>query len=100
VVTAAGHPVTLQRPRFFQDLELEGAYVLLGDHEVGFRVADYDPARALVIDPVLVYSTYLGGNQDDAVNAVAVDGSGNVYVTGTTSSPNFPTANAVQPAPG
>jgi len=42
----------------------------------------------------LVYSTYLGGSSDDAGNAIAVDGSGAVYVVGTTTSPNFPTAGA------
>ncbi|HYL04998.1 MAG TPA: SBBP repeat-containing protein, partial [Thermoanaerobaculia bacterium] len=67
-----------------------------------------DPAAALVIDPQVVYSTYLGGgtgggggNTDGASDGkdfavdCAVDGSGNLYVTGVVSSPNFPTANAL-----
>lgn len=45
----------------------------------------------------LVYSTYLGGSGPDFANAIAVDTSGNAYLTGTTSSSNFPTANALQP---
>ena len=48
----------------------------------------------------LVYSTYIGGTADDAAYGVAVDSSGAAYLTGLTSSTNFPTQNAVQPANG
>ena len=48
----------------------------------------------------LVYSTYLGGSGSDQGNGIAVDGSGNAYVTGDTSSTNFPTANALRSANG
>ena len=48
------------------------------------------------IDPELIYSTYLGGSNDDAAISVAMDGSGNAYVTGYTSSTDFPTKNAFQ----
>jgi hypothetical protein len=44
----------------------------------------------LVIDPSLAYSTYLGGNGDDASFGIAIDAAGNAYVTGQTSSSNFP----------
>ena len=65
---------------------------------VGFEVAQYDPNQPLVIDPVLVYSTYLGGSSDnDWGQAIAVDGSGNAYVTGATELLDFPTINALQP---
>jgi len=57
-------------------------------------VAKFSPAG------VLLYLTYLGGSGDDAATAVAVDGSGNAYVTGETESLNFPTANALQPTLG
>jgi len=50
--------------------------------------------------PSIVYSTYLGGDGSDTPYGVAVDTSGNAYVTGTTSSTNFPTLNAFQPAIG
>ena len=66
---------------------------------VGFKVSSYDPRYALVIDPTLVYSTYLGGNSSGEVAAgITVDSAGNAYVTGSTGSTNFPTANAYQGA--
>jgi hypothetical protein len=80
--------------------EIQGSYVLRGKDEVGFRVAAYDRRRPLVIDPVLIYSTYLGGSDADWGWAIAVDGAGNAYVTGYTYSTNFPTASPLQGAYG
>ena len=57
----------------------------------GFGVGTYDPRRPLVIDPGLLYSTYLGGNSSDIGNPVAVDAAGSAYVTGETNSDDFPT---------
>ncbi|HRQ40600.1 MAG TPA: SBBP repeat-containing protein [Chloroflexota bacterium] len=65
------------------------AYRLDGD-VIRFELGAYDRARPLVIDPTLVYSSYLGGNSDDVAKDVAVDASGNVYVTGHTYSTSFP----------
>jgi hypothetical protein len=62
----------------------------------GFEVAAYDSNYALVIDPVLVYSTYLGGSGFDAGTGIALDAAGNIYVTGTTQSTNFPLQNPYQ----
>ncbi len=80
--------------------QLRGSWVMRGRSRVGFAVARYDRTVPLVIDPVLSYSTYLGGNSADGGTGIAVDVSGNAYVTGATSSANFPTrAGAFQPAP-
>ncbi len=77
---------------------IAGRYVIRhknGQREVGFEIGEYDHSKALVIDPVLVYSTYLGGNGSDFGEGIAVDGSGNVYVAGFTTSTNFPSATRV-----
>jgi len=71
---------------------IAGRYVL-ANREVSFEVAAYDQTRPLIIDPTLVYSTYLGGSGDDLGASIAVDSSNNVYIAGTTSSTNFPTQN-------
>jgi uncharacterized repeat protein (TIGR01451 family) len=71
-------------------------YRVLGGRQVTIALGDYDRGQPLIIDPVLAYSSYFGGNDDDQVRAIAVDANGNIYLTGTTSSTNFPTANAHQ----
>lgn len=60
---------------------------------------DFD-AFVMKLDPTgtsLIYSTYLGGGASDVANALAIDGAGNAYVTGTTSSNNFPTVAPIYP---
>ena len=52
-------------------------------------------SRPLVIDPILSYSTYLGGTATTMAHGIAVDAAGNAYVTGSTTSTNFPTANGL-----
>ena len=75
--------------------EVRGRYVLHGDHRVGFALAGYDTTLPLVIDPVLSYSTYLGGGGDEQGNVVVVDGDRNAYVTGWTTSSDSPTTTGV-----
>ena len=82
-------PVAYQRVRG-RPLPVAVRYVHLGRGLVGLRLGRYDHHRALTIDPVLQYSSYLGGAAADAVTAVALDGTGNTYLTGYTASPDFP----------
>ena len=76
---------------------IDGGYKL-EENRIGFYISDYDNTLPLVIDPVLVYSTYLGGSNNDGGRAIAVDSSDNAYVTGNTRSTNFPTKNPIQAA--
>ena len=89
MIVVEGGQIHFQRPLIYQEdggvrREIAGGYVLKGAREVGFKGGAYDPTRALVIDPVLVYSTYLGGNSYDYGAGIAVDSLGNAYVTGST----------------
>jgi uncharacterized protein (TIGR03437 family) len=93
--TALGE-VRQQKPRVYQEVggkrvEVEAQYAIVARNRVSFELARYDRKRELRIDPVvLVYSTYLGGSGDDVGWGIAVDGAGSAYVTGGTSSTNFP----------
>jgi hypothetical protein len=93
--TSAG-ALRLQRPNVYQvendtRRQLPASYRTSLDGRVSFEVARYDPERPLVIDPVLDYSTYLGGSGSESGNAIAVDPFGYVYVAGSTRSVDFPT---------
>ena len=86
--------ILFQKPMIYQNLdsvrhEVAGGYKLHGNHQVGFEIAAYDRTKPLVIDPQLVYSTYLGGSGTFG-QGIAVDSLGSAYVTGGAYS-NFPT---------
>jgi Beta-propeller repeat len=96
VLSVSGGEVRQLKPFVYQEVngvkkEIAAQYVLRGKSQVGFIVAEYDMTRPLVIDPVLSYSTYLGGSGADLARGIAVDRWGKAYVTGQTSSLNFPT---------
>lgn len=94
--TPEGNELRHEAPKLFQgETRVGGAYVLAG-RTVGFSVPDYDGTASLRIDPILAYSTYLGGTSDDYGRSVAVDSTGAAYLTGYTSSSDFPLANAYQ----
>jgi hypothetical protein len=78
---------------------VNGAFRVSGD-VVSFFVEQYDRSRELRIDPVLSYSTYLGGNGTNRGNAIAVDSSNSAYITGYTDATNFPVAGAAQNTSG
>jgi len=83
-------PVAYQEANGVRE-EVFASYVPNGVGRVGFQLGAYDPARPLIIDPVLIYSSYLGGSGFDQGYAIAVDSLGNAYVTGKTAATDFPT---------
>lgn len=105
IKTAFGEMVH-QHPVTFQIIDgekkhVESAFTAREDNAFGFEVDEYDQSRPLYIDPlILVFSTYLGGSDEDIGYGVAVDSSGNGYVTGKTWSTNFPVQNYYMNDPG
>jgi hypothetical protein len=96
IVSIAGGEIIEHKPLIYQDIngirrQVAGGYELKKGQTVGFKLARYDNHRGLTIDPGLVYSTYLGGSNDDFGGGVAVDSAGNAYVAGDTFSTDFPT---------
>jgi hypothetical protein len=103
VLSAAGRRVRWHKPVCYQEIDgqrrsVDGAYERTGKDGFAFRVGSYDPKHALVIDPTLVYATYLapttfaaGDGLQNAALAIAVDADGNAYVAGITESASFPT---------
>ncbi len=109
LLTVDGAPLKFRKPMVYQTAEgksargekepIAGAYQLTGNR-VQFKLGKYDHTRALVIDPVLSYLTYLGGSKTDVAGfttyggnptqGMAADSTGNVYVTGSTQSTDFP----------
>ena len=102
VLQTRGGELRLRKPLIYQEVggtkrSVPGGYVVRGERRVGFQVAAYDGTKPLVIDPVLVYSTYLGGFGEDNGSGIAADATG-IYLAGLTVSPDFPTAGS--PLPG
>jgi uncharacterized protein (TIGR03437 family) len=117
VLSAPNGPASFKKPMLYQmngdqKTPVEGSFAVAG-HEIRFRLGSYDHSRALIIDPVLSYATYLAGSSTDHIGlptgpgnlavgmsqGIALDSAGSVYVTGYTYSIDFPTKTPYQPAP-
>lgn len=105
----------LQAPRVYQEISgtrrfIPARFVARGHNQVGFELGEYDRTRALVIDPILAFSSYLGGSGDEACSVItkpltgtglpisgcpgiAVDSASNIYIAGSTTSTDFPGAS-------
>ena len=110
-------PIAFKKPVLYQmdgdrKTSVEGSFAVAAN-QVRFRLGSYDHSRALIVDPVLSYASYLAGTGDDRIGvttgpgflqvgasqALALDSAGSVYVTGSTLSVDFPTKSPIQGAP-
>jgi hypothetical protein len=100
VAETAGGPIRQAQPHIYQMIAgtrqmVTGGYQLTGPNRAGFAIGQYDHSRELVIDPDVIYTTTIGGSQATFADAIATDSQGNAYVSGGTTSSDFPTKNPV-----
>lgn len=120
LVALEGQELRFLAPHLYQpssagNQTVSGGFVLRAQNEVGFEVGDYDRSRALIIDPVLTFSTYFGGSGAESCAAIvgaqfvphcpaiAIDSANRAYLAGATSSANgfpAPTSPIISAAPG
>ena len=98
IIQGQSGSMRLEAPRVYQEIAgkqqpVEGSFVLRGAKRAGFAIGSYDHSRELVIDPILTFSTYFGGTGDEHSSYITVDGSFNIYLAGSTTSPNLPTVS-------
>lgn len=102
VVTTKWGEVVEQCPVVYQEenskrVSIDGKYQVLSVNSFSFKLDKFNPDLPLIIDPVLSYSTYLGGSDQDDCTGITVDNYGNAYLTGWTRSNDFPvTAGSFQ----
>ena len=105
VVKVEGGELRFRRPVAYQKVEgsrrrVPVNYILKAKNQVEFRLGSYDRRQSLVIDPILSYSTYVGGSSIDSANAIAVAPDGTAFIAGGTFSADFPTVHPLQPNAG
>jgi len=101
ILSLAGSEIRQPKPMIYQTIggtrkEVEGGYRIADAHTVAFAVGQYDHNQPLVIDPILSYSTYFGGNAGETAWAISLDTNGFIYIAGGTSSSQFSTPGAYQ----
>ncbi len=98
ILATANGDVRFHAPRVYQpaapesgnaEKAIPASFRQLADNKIGFTIGDYDHNRELVIDPILTYSTYLGGTGSEGSVQVAVDSALNIYLAGSTNSTYF-----------
>lgn len=104
-IHTANGALTLKKPVAYQlsagkRVPVDAEFLQASDGSIQFRVGAHDPKRSLVIDPVIVFASYLGGQGTDVATGVTTDANGDVLVTGSTTSTDFPTSNPLQPSLG
>lgn len=92
--------MTIKKPYIYQNINnkihpIDGSFNLSKSNIVSFNIDSYDLDHNLIIDPVLSYSTFLGGTGDDQIYGIALDSNKDIYVTGFTNSADFPTVNPI-----
>jgi len=105
LLTAGKGEVRQHKPRVWQETngqrtELECSYVIAESGDVGFVFSNYDQSAELIVDPIISYSTYLGGSDVDTPSGIAADGGGYAYVTGSTASADFPVTSGTYQGSG
>jgi len=97
--------ITIKAPETYQEFEgkkkyIASEYKIDDNMHVSFQFDPYDESEPLIIDPEIIYSTYFGGSGEDFEYGMDADDEGNVYVTGYTSSIDFPSNDGIQSLPG
>ncbi len=100
ILKAATGEMQFRKPVVYQMVsgsrqDIQAAFTPKKHGQVAFDIGNYDHSRALVIDPILTYATFLGGSGNDTASAIAVDDRGRAYVAGYTQSADFPTTKGV-----
>ncbi|MFP4527852.1 MAG: SBBP repeat-containing protein [Candidatus Kapaibacterium sp.] len=95
-ISSANSILNEQRPYTYiagksdRPLKSIGSKWLIEDNQIRFDIDNYDSTKTLVIDPMVIWSTYFGGMSGDHANCLKLDGDNHFLITGNTLSENFP----------